>query len=129
MRETKFRGKRIDNGEWVYGFHSGRGKISIDKQMSKKKFISIDYEVDPETVGEFTGEPDGNKIDVYESDVLRFDVLPYDGEKALLNQTGIVKCKNLGNLSFGVWDSRFCVHEEVIGNVTDNPELLESNGT
>lgn len=54
MREIKFRGKRIDNGEWVYGYlvkQFGAYKIYDD---SKENFGDWIHEVDPETVGQFT---------------------------------------------------------------------------
>ena len=78
MREVKYRGKRIDNGEWVEGNYV----YDMDKHFILTKETSRDFrlgwfEVDPATVGESTGHPDG----YYEGDILsniagqRFEVV------------------------------------------------------
>jgi len=68
MREIKFRGKRIDNGEWVYGYYIYR--LLGKKQKSHEHLMACNsedeselrfYEVIPETVGEFTGLYDSTK--------------------------------------------------------------------
>jgi hypothetical protein len=70
MREIKFRGKRIDTGEWVFGYFSmndENGKCYITNQT--KAGGAHPWEVDPETVGEFTGRRDKSGLkDVFESD-------------------------------------------------------------
>ena len=73
MREIKFRGKRIDNGEWVYGYY-------VFEQLTEEHNIleNVDnpydnlnwYEVDPNTVGQCTGLEDDNDIGIYEGDYL-----------------------------------------------------------
>lgn len=74
MREIRFRGKRIDNGEWVYGYiwiipdanlhYILTGKIDI-RDCSIEK-----YKVDPETVGQYTNLKDWKNKDIYQADKL-----------------------------------------------------------
>lgn len=74
MREIKFRGKRLDNGEWLYGSLL----VSHFKDDKKERYFitqfsgnyTFEHEVDPATVGQFTGLKDNNGRDIWEGDII-----------------------------------------------------------
>lgn len=74
MREILFRGKRVDNGEWVEGllfYHYDRFyeeyRLHIQKVKSK-----VSFEIDPDTVGEFSSLYDRKNKEIFEGDILEF---------------------------------------------------------
>lgn len=132
MREILFRGK-THGGEWEYGvpvFTGLNNELAFMKQMH-----SYDHQVIPETVGQFTGLTDKNGKKIFEGDIGRYKQT--DGAKRngkLITCIGRV-VYNANTASFAV-DSKdeagceyfdyFPIKDfEVIGNIHDNPELLE----
>lgn len=129
MKTIKFRGKR-KGGKWLYGDLLHRdGEIYILPEDAVDSMNN--YEVIPETVGQFTGLTDGSGKDIYEGDVIgchnpSIKHLIFYNEKqgrfmAALN--GDIENDFIGVC--GLDDSRWTGSKKVIGNVYDNPELLK----
>lgn len=124
MREILFRGKRLDNGEWVEGDLYHRN----DEVLVENYQHGFSFGVDPATVGQDTGLKDKNGDRIFEGDICRN------------TKTGeIVSVAWHGTMAGFVWSKRkekshlfdfgelFRAYDkyEVIGNIHDNPELLE----
>lgn len=130
MRTILFRGKRIDNGEWAYGFyvHVPLGRFEKDEHMiqtiHKYGKIAQLYDVNSETVGQFTGLTDKNGKKIFEGDICKtysvddgFQIERVDfinGSFAFINLV-------LLPLPVGDMNSDYI---EIIGNIYDSPELL-----
>lgn len=127
MREILFRGKRTDNGEWVYGWltfrypnsfteHELVPKIEYETEMG---FI-VNTHVDPNTVGQYTGLDDKNGAQIFEGDLIKaitqdegeeiFTVVFMNGIFGLKKQHGGYKCPIA---------TYACSAAEVIGNIYD----------
>lgn len=126
MREILFRGRRSwGNKEWVEGdvFHEYNGYVGISK-----KLLGIEmWEVDPETVGQYTGLKDKNGVKIFEGDILSAHLDDgYPENETMLevvwhNNGWYVK----NGKFFDDFDKGFEKYFEVIGNIHDNPELLK----
>lgn len=161
MREILFRGKRVDNGKWVYGFYV---RLNGKEHRIYNGYAETDcgdyypdcFSVDPSTVGQFTGLVDKNGRKIFEGDIVRlFDISA--GE--IVQECGAfgIGCRKqidydyLASEIAPVTGSNntpmFCYNDnfvsllelwwnyneegdeisviEVIGNIHDNPEMLE----
>lgn len=115
-REIKFRAKSLD-GIWEYGdLHLRSKHPHIHNLIGAKIYI------DPDTVGQFTGLHDKNGKEIYEGDIFNL------GSKSILYQvvwhdTGIIGKQIHASCYAGLehWKEKILV----IGNIYDNPELLE----
>lgn len=119
MREIKFRGKRLDNGEWLYGslvILNGRYFIFDDANR---------HEVDPTTVGEFTGLKDKNGKEIYEGDIIGGSNGSINGRYwpfQIIIEWDEAAC-GFNTPNWGYMDSTHFF--EIKGNIHDNPEFLK----
>lgn len=136
MREILFRGKRIDNGEWVCGNYAF---TDID---SRQYFIfqnkAFEHEVIPETVGQYTGLTDKNGNKIFEGDIvdIGFELDdPYIWRSTIYYERAVVTwnkehfgwyalfIESKDELSLWEYDDSDII--TVIGNIHDNPEHLK----
>lgn len=118
MREILFRGKRKDNGEWIYG------DFFQDEDTGLYMINLID--VIPETVGQYTGlNANGTKI--FEGDIVKTDKFSEPNKQYIVKyelQFGAFIGGDRHNLYFVTFDGD-SDQFEVIGNIHDNSELLK----
>ena len=147
MREILFRGKRIANGEWVEGcllnFDEESGYVFIcpffhgASTMPVSRIVEYtSLYVNPETVGQFTGLTDKNGKKIFEGDILKYQInikTAIVGKIAFLCGAFVFESEELDrecDIAFATFaDDEIALPEnciEVIGNIHDNPELLET---
>lgn len=148
MREIKCRGKRIDNGKWVEGYYCKHIKRQLCPMGDKLKEDDVEHIIFfdgfadwnmpqelrgtyilPETVGQYTGIKDDNGTEIYEGDIIE-----------VFDDDGNMDCYSLGAGEVKFCRGEWCIYDgqnnslydicdvhlvEVIGNIHDNPELME----
>lgn len=124
-----YRGKRVDNGEWVDGDLIHRqiwGRALAIIRISDDGFEHYEeYEVIPESVGQFTGLTGKNGNKIFEGDIVKVTT-GIEGYKSTYH-SAIQEVKynaESGIAVFLPFDNSDMVEVEVIGNIYDNPELL-----
>lgn len=116
----KFRGKRIDNGEWIYGYYLQGATAFIAEDVGLVDGHWELFKVDPDTVGQYTGLTDKNGKMIFEGDI--YDA-PLDfGPGGFSIRRGVVVWDNESGYNWHYWK---VADLEVIGNIYDNPELME----
>lgn len=147
MRKILFKAKRLDTGEWVEGYYQKRYDTKNDEQhfiFWLKSYTVWEYaEIDPNTLRQYTGLNDKSGKKIWENDILRYSH-EYEGSP-FLKEGEDVKYR-VGAVFWSEWRGSWAVcgrgkkkcinndvfkynrnpnRTEVIGNVFDNPELLE----
>ena len=136
-REIKFRGKRLDNGEWVYGslLLWSDGDATILQNNDGNNNAVWKREVDPSTVGQYTGLKDKNGKEIYEGDIMFLSDRGSHKEEVIVehglygwtfyNPKTATFYSDGSHTYYAVENYRFMFGTGVcIGNIHDNPELL-----
>lgn len=152
MREILFRGKRLNNGEWVEGFFAEKKDPLLESDVrnafilaqARGDFFATWFPVDPSTVGQYTGLTDKNGERIFEGDVVRATIKRSYGCQSPRTEKGVIGYDCIGMIGLilyrakngeNVWSDFFNelsmsgliedYYFEVIGNIHDNTELLE----
>lgn len=132
-REILFRGKRVDNGEWV------EGNLTIN-EAAKAHRIVVDFGltgnmqgecnlcfgefhlVDPSTIGQFTGLTDRNGVKIWEGDIL---IVPGGAWGIVVWKAPFFEV-TISETESSLYSREWLQECEVFGNRFDNPELMQS---
>ena len=150
MRTIKFRGKRLNDREWVYGSLLKHDKIDLAvivniDNIDKSTIVKITTSVDPNTIGQFTGLYDKNGEEIYEGDILlwtrknvhiegrplrdfadRCEIFYDDGKCAFRFKYKLDCGSCCGLLDFSD-DRADESYIEIVGNIHDNPDLMKGD--
>jgi len=132
-REIKFRGKRINNGEWVYGSLLIINNVPSIIPFERQELPFVLVPVDPETVGQYVPIKNGSGEGLYEGDLVRFDADYCVREKNLNDIIGELVFETdryILRTKYGDYDieeetDEFYYKGIVVGNKFDNPELIK----
>ena len=125
-REIKFRGKRIDTGEWVYGYYyseCGNTYIIENRQKEDMAKRNIPFRVKADTIGQYTGLEDRNWKEIYEGDTVGYrftDSSFVTGKVVWWGARCGFYIRTRENDYYELTE-----HCQVIDTFSDNPELLE----
>lgn len=132
MREILFRGKRKTDNKWLYGFPyvARKNAVKINWYCSDFGNMRTD-EVNPETVGQYTGLTDKNERKIFEGDII-------EGHRHSQWNHELMRCVIAYNRdhfearhytrgihgNYFTYKTVFSKDVVVIGNIYDNPELI-----
>lgn len=127
-REILFKAKRLDNGEWIEGNLLLYDNVVAQIHHQAEWYA---YDVDPNTICQYTGLVDNDCNKIWENDIIGFeDIISYDNGYTEHHCRGKVVWDE-ETASFQVTERLSCESYEalmecdVIGNIFDNPELLD----
>ena len=127
LRKIQFRGMALVAQDWVYGayvrFRAVDNQVydGIIMEDNEEHLMGDIYSIDPDTLGEFSGLCDKNGTKIFEGDILAGPDLSVNGVVKLMygvwyvTSPGVRRYRYLG---------RIAERSEVLGNITENPELL-----
>lgn len=133
MREIEFRGKRVDNGKWAYGYYT-KGYRCAERTL-EDMIYSFDnnefeyYIIKSNTLGQYTGLKDKNGTKIFDGDIVKYeDDSGYPSYDVFVNVGVIEYCgnafwvsnRNRVDMQDLVYDTEGIMECEVIGNIHDN---------
>ena len=153
-REILFRGKRTYNGKWVEGslVVTSQGGAYIISTVEDKRDATVlvnqcSLNVDPETVGQYTGLTDKNGKKIFEGDIVRATIERAERCQSPRIENGVIGYDCIGMIGLilykdkngeNVWSDFFNelslsgliedYYFEIIGNIHDNPDILKGGG-
>lgn len=146
MREILFKAKKKDKDEWVKGHYwtNGLDNYFIRVTFEKEKFVVKDYEINPDTLCQYTELNDMYDDKIWENDFVKFEDVGEEGYEykegfdfenvaKVAFRNGRWELDNFGEYNSAVYEEMndhnelfaTLIHSKVIGNVFDNPGLLE----
>ena len=145
MREILFKAKRVDNDEWIEGYllkdgvtgqyfiHAKGNSVNESDKVNEEGFVQfVAFEVVESTICQHTGLTDKNRKKIFDNDIFkhynRTDFLDFESYETGVVKWDEIKCRYV-NYRVGTnetFNLNCACDYEVIGNIFDNPELLES---
>ena len=128
MREIKFRAKRTDNGAWVTGDLQHVQRINTKEEAEQSGRHSepavriANYDVDEQTIGQYTGLKDKNGREIYEGDILCYRDAKF--QTHIVYHNGGFYFSHFGGTTFTAIGDHEINKFAVVGNIHDNPQLL-----
>lgn len=128
MREILFKGKRIDNGEWIYG------QLWVNRTTTRETaYIVLDdgdmEEVEPSTIGQYTGLKDKNGVKIFEGDIVTAWSQGYQATGEVKQRIDGLWLMYPAYQHGKLWglcpNPKGVTTVENIGNIHDNPEPKE----
>lgn len=129
MRDIEFRGKRTDNGEWVHG-NLVRGcdeKYAYIVEFGNRELCRNYVNVNPDTVGQYTGLKDKNGTKIFEGDIVRRVWLGKMSIYQIVYDNGLASFIGQAGIKFTTFDYD-STEFEVVGNIYDNKLEGFTNG-
>ena len=132
MRTIKFRGKRLDNGEWLVGWYA-KGFWELPEVVEIDVIITRvgGYEVIPESVGQWTGLVDRHGKEIFEGDVVKAENTQNIGEIKYVHEHGsfLAYSHDENGAYYEYLDIGLCEkYFEVIGNIHDKTCTYKDSG-
>lgn len=125
-REILFRGKRADTNEWIYGdVQQNVDAVKIREQEPNIQHVARSFVVIPETVGQYTGMKDIHGVKIFEGDIVNYNGSCHKVVFENRNGAGYFGIVVGENETWGFGNSTPAYMMAVVGNIYDNPELLE----